>query len=253
MVGRQLLLRLLHCPTQGKLPLVGVVMQDMVLNLHIVDVPGLQHLDAACQRQDDALPLPALRPADGLGQLHGEHVIVHRLQQEVQRVHLVAVDGVLSHLGDEHQHRLLVHLPDAPGRFHAVHIRHGDVQQDDVILRPIVLYQIHSAGEAGDLHLRGVGLPILPQKLRQLRTGFRFVLCNSNPQHGIHPLLIQKIVSLIPFLQFSIDSAKTQAAVKGISGRHSAVSSSGSSSAAGTICSTRVRRMSAKPVKLLSV
>lgn len=193
MVGRQLLLRLLHCPTQGKLPLVGVIVQDMVLNLHIVDVSGLQHLDAACQRQDDALSLPALRPADGLGQLHGEHVVVHRLQQEVQRVHLVAVDGILGHLGDEYQHRLFVHLSDVSGCFHAVHIRHGDVQQDDVILRPIVLYQIHPAGKAGDFHLHGVGLPILPQKLRQLRTGFRFVLCNGDLQHGAsRPSLIRK-------------------------------------------------------------
>lgn len=192
MVGCQLLFRLLHRPPQGKLPLVGVVMQDMVLNFHIVDVPGLQHLDAAGQGQHNALSLPALRPADGLGQLHGEHVVVHRLQDKVQGPNLVAVDGVLGHLGDKDQHHLLIRLPDASGRLHAVHIRHGDVQQDDVILRPIVLHQVHPAGEAGDLYLHGVGLPILPQKFCQLRAGFRFVLCNSNPQHGIHPLFIQK-------------------------------------------------------------
>ena len=56
-------------------------------------------------------PPAALHSLDGPGELGAELVVIHRLEHIVQRIHLIALDGVLRHVGHEHQHGVPVHGP----------------------------------------------------------------------------------------------------------------------------------------------
>ena len=62
--------------------------------------------------RDEAGSLPVSGMNQRFIQLQGKGEIAHRLEQKIQRVHLIAPNGVLAHIGDEEDHRLVVQLPD---------------------------------------------------------------------------------------------------------------------------------------------
>ena len=169
-VAGELLFGALHGAAEDELPQLGVVVEHPVLDLHIVDLLGVQPPDAVGQGQQDLAVLPLPGPPDGPGEPDGEGVVVHRLENEVQGTHGVAVDGVLGHVGHEHEHHVAVHAPQTPGGLHAVEPGHLDVQQDDVVLGRIVLQQVRAVGEEDDLEglsglpgvLLDVGVQLLP-------------------------------------------------------------------------------------------
>ena len=152
-VAGELLLGTLHGAPEDKLPQLGVVVEHSVLDLHVVDLLGIQPPDAVGEGQEDLAVLPVLGPGDGPGKADGEGVVVHRLENEVQGAHGVTVDGVLGHVGHEHEDHVAVHQAQPLSGLHAVEAGHFDVQEDDVVLGGVALQQVHAVGE-GD-HLKG--------------------------------------------------------------------------------------------------
>ena len=60
-------------------------------------------------------------------QLDAEQLVLHGLDQKVERVDLVAADGVLSQSGDEDDAHVFVLRAQALCRLQPVHVRHGDI------------------------------------------------------------------------------------------------------------------------------
>ena len=65
-------------------------------------------------------------------QLGAELVVADGLEHEVQGIHLVPADGVLGHVGDEHQHHIRIHRANALGSVHAAKLRHFNIQKDQI-------------------------------------------------------------------------------------------------------------------------
>ena len=59
--------------------------------------------------------------------------LIHRLQQIVGRIHVVAVDGEIRRRRHEEKTAVRILLPDPPRRFHAGHTAHIDVEKDDIV------------------------------------------------------------------------------------------------------------------------
>ena len=59
--------------------------------------------------------------------------LIHRLQQIVSRIHVVAVDGEIRRRRHEEKTAVRILLPDPPRRLHAGHTAHIDVEKDDIV------------------------------------------------------------------------------------------------------------------------
>ena len=134
MVGIQLLFSPGQAPPHRVLLGGGVVIEHPVAGLQIQDIAGVQQLHPAARKLQGHLPtLAALHPLDGPGELGAERPIADRLEHIIQRVHLVPLDGVLGHVGHEHQHHIRVHRTDALRRPEAAQPGHFHIQKNDVI------------------------------------------------------------------------------------------------------------------------
>lgn len=193
MMARQLALRLLHAATESVQPLVRVVVEAAVLDLHIVDLPGIQPHRAAGQGEDDLGRSPLVHQLDRPVQLDGKGVVGHRLEHEIQRPHRIALNGVLGHIGDEHDDHVLVRLPDTFRRSHAIHPRHLNVQENDVIHRLIILQNLAAVPEGGDRHGYAPLGPIPGQKSLKLFQGGGVVLHHRHAKHASTPFEIDRL------------------------------------------------------------
>ena len=167
-----------------KLPFCSVIPEQPVTGLQIIDVVGGEHLhSAACQLQND-LPAPAaLHSLDGPGELGAELVVIHRLEHIVQRIHLIALDGVLRHVGHEHQHGVPVHGPYLFRRAEAVQPRHLHVHKDDVPARLVMGRDDRPVLDGHGLHLQAVFGGVLPDEPAQLVPHLLLVFDNRDLQH----------------------------------------------------------------------
>ncbi len=75
--------------------------------------------------------------------------IFHRLDHEIHRPHLIAVDGVLGQIGDKDQRNILAHLAQAAGGVQSIQMWHVDIHQDDVKVRLIVADKAYPVGKTG--------------------------------------------------------------------------------------------------------
>ena len=82
---------------------------------HVVQPGDIQLLDAAPGGDHDIMCLPLFDPADGPVQALAEREIADRLEYVVHRVHGVAPDGVLRHIGDENNDHLRIQLANFRG------------------------------------------------------------------------------------------------------------------------------------------
>ena len=57
---------------------------------------------------------------------------IHRLDEKVQRLELIPVEGEVHVTGEEHQHNLGINGLDVAGQIEAAHVPHLDVQEDQV-------------------------------------------------------------------------------------------------------------------------
>ena len=102
MILGKLLFGTLQAGACRELSFGGMVVQHPAVGLQIIDISGIQQLDAAARQLQHNLPASApLHPLDGAGKLGAELIIVHRLQHIIQCIHLVAPDGILEEVHDD--------------------------------------------------------------------------------------------------------------------------------------------------------
>ena len=174
MIFGKLLFGTLQAGTCRELAFGGVVVQHPAAGLQIIDIRGIQQLDAAARQLQHHLPASApLHPLDGAGQFGAELIIVHRLQHIIQCIYLVAPDGILCHVGHKDQHHLRIHCPDGFGSAKAVQPGHLHIHKNDVEPRRIVLCDfgaVCNEADTEELTLRSGGEEIneqLEQKLNE--------------------------------------------------------------------------------------
>ena len=114
-------------------------------------------------------------------QLLAECEVRHRLEQIGERLHFVPVDRVLRGGGDEHDNHSVVALADAPGRRHAVHVLHLDVQKQNVVHRRIILDDLLTIVEYGNREFRTGFAAVLIEIVKHPLAGGGIVLDHSNP------------------------------------------------------------------------
>ena len=187
-VGGQLFLGLLqaapHRPGIGS----GVVVQQAVAGLQVQNIIGIQQLHTAAHLQGN---LPATAALDALErplQLGAELVVADGLEHEVQGIHLVPADGVLGHVGDEHQHHIRIHLPDAFGGRHAAQGGHLDVQEDNVKAGAVGVHDLGPIGKSGHVQLAAAFPGILGNKSAKLLPHGVVVFHYGDFSHFVCPL-----------------------------------------------------------------
>ena len=120
-----------------QLAFFGVIGQLVALHLDVIDLPQQQPLGAGGQGHHHALGGGA--PALGRTvQLDAQRPILGRLDDVVQRIHLIALDRKLGHVGHKDQDDLPVDLPQAVGCLHAVDAWQLDVHEHDVIVGTVM-------------------------------------------------------------------------------------------------------------------
>ena len=188
MVGGQLFLGLLqaapHRPGIGS----GVVVQQAVAGLQVQNIIGIQQLHTAAHLQGN---LPATAALDALErplQLGAELVVADGLKHEVQGIHLVPADGVLGHVGDEHQHHIRIHLTDAFGGRHAAQGGHLDVQEDNVKAGAVGVHDLGPIGKSGHVQLAAAFPGILGNKSAKLLPHGVVVFHYGDFSHFVCPL-----------------------------------------------------------------
>ena len=126
-VALQLLLRVLDGPGADILILRGVVNEAVALALHKGNVLHRQLHSPSFDGDGDIGALPAAHPAQRPAQPLGEGGVAHRLEHVVQRVHLIASDGVLGHVGNKDDDDLRVGAADQLRGGHSIQKAHLDI------------------------------------------------------------------------------------------------------------------------------
>ena len=121
---------------------------------------------------------------DGPLKPHAEGVIVDGLEHKIQRPHLVPADGILGHIGHEHQHHVLVAAAQLFCGFHAVQAGHLDIQQDNVKAGGLLGDDLAAVGKAFHLKLRAVLPAVTVDIFFQLLAAALVILNNGNAQSG---------------------------------------------------------------------
>ena len=200
MILGKLLFGTLQAGACRELAFGGVVVQHPAVGLQIIDISGIQQLDAAARQLQHHLPASApLHPLDGAGQFGAELIIVHRLQHIIQCIHLVAPDGILCHVGHKDQHHIRIHGPDGFGRSKTVQPWHLHVHKNDVKSRRIVLCDLGTVCDETDLHLQALLLRILPDEPVQAFPCFFLILYDRNFEHPA-PTFSLRLIAVWLFL-----------------------------------------------------
>ena len=116
-----------------------------------------------------------------LAETLGEGEIRNRFEHIVERVHTISSDGVLRHVGDEHDDHVAIDIAYVFGCGHAVHRFHFDIHEDDVVhAGPVVIHNIFSVGVYGDVEPFPHFSAVSPQIVLQFAGILRFVLDDGN-------------------------------------------------------------------------
>lgn len=120
----------------------------------------------------------------GTAQMQGKGGVLQWLQDIIQCVDRIALDGVLGQIGNENDNDPGINAANLPGRLHSVEKGHFHVQKEQIILRLVLLHQIFPVVIAGNLkYLAGLPAEIM-EELLQLRGVQRVVLCDDNAYHN---------------------------------------------------------------------
>lgn len=95
---------------------------------------------------DDAVGIVPAGP-DGPIHFAFESLVFHGLHHIIQGVHLIAPGGVLGQVGHEDEDHFLVELPQAFGGGQAVHARHLDVHEDQVVAGLVGIQEVGRPAE----------------------------------------------------------------------------------------------------------
>ena len=156
-----------------------VVVQKAVPRFQIKDVVGIQQLHPAAYLQGH---LPAAAALDAL-QLGAELVVADGLEYKVERVDLIPADGILCHVGDEHEHHIRVLPTDALRRRHTAERWHLNIQKNDVKPGAVRLHKLCPVREGGHVQLVSALLRILRDEPAELRPHGVVVLDHGDFRH----------------------------------------------------------------------
>lgn len=131
----------------------------------------------------------------GFFQLQGKFLIGNWLDEVVDGIHRVALESVLGHIGDEHEHHIVPHLPDATGSVHPIEPGHIDVQNHQVELGPVTGQEVLRVGVKRRFPLPAVVPLIAPQVLPQQLGILPNVVHNGYPHDSTPPCPIFLIIS----------------------------------------------------------
>ena len=120
-------------------------------------------------------------------ELQIKRIVVDGLQDVIERLHGVALYGILHHVGHEHQSHTPVNLPEGLRRLHAGHQRHLNVHEDQVVVGLVGVDELEGAGKVRDLELEMVLCGISCQALLQYFCIPVVVLNDRNIEHPFHP------------------------------------------------------------------
>ena len=160
-----------------------VVVQKAVPRFQIKDVVGIQQLHPAADLQGHLPAAAALDALQGALQLGAELVVADGLEHKVERVDLIPADGILCHVGDEHEHHIRVLPADALRRRHAAELWHLNIQKDDVKPGAVRLHKLCSVREGGHVQLVSALLRILRDEPAELRPHGVVVLDHGDFRH----------------------------------------------------------------------
>ncbi|SBV93948.1 hypothetical protein KL86CLO1_10447 [uncultured Eubacteriales bacterium] len=162
--------------------LLRVVKEPVPVNLQIVDIRDVELPRSALGAKHEPGALLAAGGGHRLLQLEGEGIVTHGLDHEVRRLYLVALNCVLGHVGDEDEDALAPQVPEPLGSLHAAQVRHLDVHQHDVPVRPRG-EEVEAVPEGSDLELFAI-LALEPLEVaRQLLRHGGLVIHNGYFQH----------------------------------------------------------------------
>ena len=168
----------------GEIAILGIKADLVAVTFHIIDGGGVQAAHAAVHGDGQIMPRPPCQLVDRLLQLLRKGKVRHRFQYIVQRTDLVPFDGILRHVGDEHEQYIVVQLADALGSLHAVQPLHLNIKEDHVKGRAVVLQNLIAIGEACHLKLGAVLAGVAAHIVVQLVAYGGFILDNGNFDHS---------------------------------------------------------------------
>ena len=150
-----------------EIALPRVIDQIMIPHLDVVDVLHIQ-TSHAFPNVDHHCRLPeALAVCDGLVQLHGKVLVTDRLHHKIQRLHLIALNGILREVRHKDKAYARVHLANLTGCLHAVHQRHFDIHEDHVVIGGIIADEVQPIAEFlaanDDIPIPLIAIDILPE------------------------------------------------------------------------------------------
>ena len=160
-----------------------MVVQKAVPRFQIKDVVGIQQLHPAADLQGHLPAAAALDALQGALQLGAELVVADGLEHKVERVNLIPADGILCHVGDEHEHHIRVLPADALRRRHTAEHWHLNIQKDDVKTGAVRLHKLCPVREGGHVQLVSALLRILRDEPAELRPHGVVVLDHGDFRH----------------------------------------------------------------------
>ena len=117
-----------------------------------------------------------------------------RLDHKVERAHLVPLDGVLGHVGDEDERGVAVDGAQPLRRLEPVHMRHFDIHQDDIAAARILADKFKPVRICFDrIRAARLGKVALDELLQPMRAR-RLVFYNDHVHHKpILPCLMLRL------------------------------------------------------------
>ena len=186
---RQLLLGLLQAAPHRVHRVRRVVVQHTVVGFQIQNLLGIHHTQPIGGLQRQLLAAAALHAAHRPPQLDRKRVIFHRLQDKIERLDLIAANGVLRQIGHEHQHHVGVYGADAFRGRHTAQHRHFDVQKDNVKPALVRLGDLRTVRKIGHHQGQVVFLRVAVYKAAQALAVFALVIHHRDIQHRRTSLL----------------------------------------------------------------
>ncbi|MDD6360146.1 MAG: hypothetical protein PUG08_09330 [Parafannyhessea umbonata] len=119
-------------PTKRLVETGHVIEQVVLLELHEDDVSHVDNVRATGRRDGHRVCRVLLHGLERAPHAHGEVAVAHGLDHEVQRVHLIALHGVLGEVGHEYERRRGIFLAKQLGGLHAVDAGQAYVHEDEV-------------------------------------------------------------------------------------------------------------------------
>ena len=108
--------------------------QSVSLTLHIIDGRNIQFLHSVFRADNQIILRMGLHPRHRPVQPLRKGKIADRLENVIHGIHFISPDGILGQARHKKKNHIRIDFPYLPGRFHPIHHRHGNIQQDDIEL-----------------------------------------------------------------------------------------------------------------------